>query len=80
MLAYLNSKSNNYYDKQLTIFPDVLTNTPKKFAINKRNKYMINRANYLLCYINQSFTNSFRLAQTAKKKNLTIINLGSLSL
>ena len=53
VLPYLNRQdAYPYCDMKKTIFPDVLTKTPARFAIRKRNSFMINQSNYVIAYIN----------------------------
>lgn len=81
VLAYMNiRKENIYYDIKKTIFPDVLETTPLRFAINKRNDFMIKNSQYMICYVNNTFSNSYKYIITALKKNLKIINLGNQNL
>ena len=78
VLSYLNQKSENkYYDTKKTIFPDCLTKTPPRFAINKSNNYMLKNSNYLISYLNSSFSNTFTFVEAAIKQKLVITNLGS---
>jgi uncharacterized phage-like protein YoqJ len=77
VLAYLNSKQNNHYDFNKTIFPSVLENTPLKYAIVKRNQYMVDNSNYVICYVNNSFSNAYTFVKRAKRKGADIINIGS---
>ena len=77
VLAYLDRHLNNeYYDIEKTIFPDELTKTPLRFAIRKRNSFMINNSDYVICYINNPFSNAFINIEEAYKKKKEIINLG----
>ena len=78
VLAYLNIKKDNmYFDIDKTIFPDVLEKTPFRYAINKRNEYMIKKSDYIICFVKNTFSNSYNYLQVAMKNNLEIINLGS---
>ena len=76
VLAYL--PKNNTYDFYggETLFPEGLENVPPKFRIERRNKWMIDQANYCLCYINETFGGAYKFAGQAKRRGLTIINLG----
>lgn len=77
VLAYLNNnKQLNYYEDNKTIFPDELTNSPPRFAILKRNNYMINESEYVVCYLNNPFSNSYKNIEYAINRKKTIINLG----
>ncbi len=81
VLAYLNRKNeDNYYDIGKTVFPDCMTKTPLRFAINKRNLYMLGKVEYLICFLDTPFSNTFSFVEKAKKKKIKIINLGSFPL
>ncbi len=77
VLAYLQTDKNSYYDYKKTVFPDVLENTPRKYAIIKRNNYMIDNSDYIVCYVENSFTNAYTFVKRAIRKNLKIKNIGS---
>ena len=81
VLAYLNREDDlTYYDTKKTIFPDCLTKTPPRFAISKRNEYMFKNADYLICYLDKQFSNTYELVLKAVKKKMKIINLGRLTI
>ena len=75
VLAYLD-REDCYYKDATTIFPDELTNTPPRFAIRKRNNYMIEQSEYVVAYINTPFSNAFKNIQQAIRRRKIIINLG----
>ncbi len=78
VLAYLDRASKDeYYNIEKTVFPEELTNVPLRFAIRRRNSYMINQADYIITFLNTSFTNTYKNIEEAVKKNKKIINLGS---
>ena len=78
VLAYLNRHQETpYYDLNKTIFPDVLTKTPLRFAISNRNAYMINISEYLVTYINTPFSRAYTNIEQAINKKKHIINLGT---
>ena len=81
VLAYLDKqKSTEYYSAANCVFPDVLENTPLRYAIVKRNIYMIEKSNYMICYINHTFSNTYTFVKKAKSKKLQIINTGELNI
>ena len=78
VLAYLKQmKEYRQYDQSKTLFPDVLTKTPPQFAINRRNQYMIDKAQYVITYMNNTFSNTYSVVDRAIKKGITVINVGS---
>ncbi len=78
VLAYLHGKPNTeYYDYQKTIFPDVLTKTPLRFAISRRNSFMITQSDYVVAYINTTFSRAYGNIEEAIRKKKQIINLGN---
>ena len=80
-LAYLNRETElTYYNTEKTIFPDCLAKTPPRFAISRRNNYMLQKADYLICFLNHQFSNTYEFVLKAIKKNIKIINLGNLSI
>lgn len=79
VLSYLNN-SNVYYDMSDTEFPAELEKVPPKYAIKKRNEYMLKRSKYLVCYINNAYSNAYKFITFAKRLNIQIINLGELQI
>ena len=81
VLAYLNRENEfTYYDTNKTIFPDCITNTPPRFAISKRNDYMLQKADYLICYLDNKFSNTYEFIEKAIRIKIKIINLGNLQI
>ena len=63
-------------NQKATIFPERLENIPPRFAISKRNEWMISKSSFAVCYANHKFSNAFTWIEKAKKKGLEVINLG----
>jgi len=80
VLAYLNKINDIYYDSQKTIYPEGLEGVPLRFAISKRNIYMIENADYMISFVDNTISNSYSFVKKAMKKNLNVINLGNLVL
>ena len=51
-----------------TYYPDGLENTPKRYAIMRTNKIMVDTCNYLVCYVNHGASNSRKLLEYAKQR------------
>ena len=63
---------SNLYDS--IIYPP-LESTPKKFAIIKRNEWMVEKSDLIIAYVNLSYGGAYKALAYAKKKKKTIINL-----
>ena len=62
--------------QKYTLFPEGLENALPKFAISKRNDWMINNSQIVITYVRHNFSNSPKWLEKAKKKGLGVINLG----
>lgn len=68
----------NIFNKEIfdeIIYPDGFEKYHYKAAIPERNKYMVNKCDTAVCYINHSWGGAAKTYEFAKKKNLKIINL-----
>lgn len=70
VIPYLNRKydTNNYDD---TLYPP-LENVPLKFAISKRNEWMIEQSDVLIAYVKNNFGGASKTLNFAKRKNKKI--------
>ena len=57
-----------------TIFPPI-ENTPPRYAISKRNEWMMSQADIVIAYVNHHFGGAYKSFQIAKRKNKRIINI-----
>lgn len=82
VLAYLPTNTSLLYDPyhDCSIYPEGLEIGPPRFAIERRNKWMIERSTYCICCINHAWGGAYKFAKRAKGKNLIIINLGILEI
>ena len=62
----------DYYDE--IIYPP-LENIPSKYAIIKRNEWMIDQADLLIAYVKHSWGGAAKSLQYAKRKNTAIFQL-----
>lgn len=62
-------------NQDLTVFPQELAGVPKRFAISKRNDYMLKRADFVIAYVENSISCSARWLKKAEKAKKKIINL-----
>ena len=57
-----------------SIYPPI-ENTPPKFAILKRNEWMITNADLVITYIKHTYGGAYKALQAAKRKKKKIINI-----
>ena len=78
VLAYLPTQPNAFYEFSDTFYPEGLENVPPKYAVTWRNRYLIDTADICLCYLRHSWGGAYQFACLAKRRGLTVYNLGSL--
>ena len=75
---YLNNNfrkllmAKNKFDE--IIYP-ALENVPPKFAILKRNEWMVEKSDVIIAFVNRNFGGAIKMLSFAKKKKKKIINL-----
>ena len=74
VLSYIYEVSISGH-QELTAFPEELSNAPKRFAISKRNEYLLKKSSIIVCYVNNRFSNSFKWLEKARKKGLIIVEI-----
>ena len=57
------------------IYPDEVANAPSQVAILRRNDYIAENADYIVCYITHNSGGAYKAVEKAKKHNKKIINL-----
>lgn len=76
---YLSSKhlQNIKQDYDLIIFPEI-ENIPPKLAIMYRNKYMVEKSDFIITYVERTYGGAYKAYKYAKKLNKSILNFGEL--
>lgn len=64
--------ADGQYD--LSVYPP-LENVPLKFAISKRNEWMVNEADLIIAYVKYTFGGAYKSLEYARRKNKQIINI-----
>lgn len=73
ILPYLDRKVDaSLYDS--TIYPP-LENVPKRYAISRRNKWMVEQADMVIACVDHDWGGASKTLEMAQKKKLPIINL-----
>ena len=80
VLAYLPMQKRDFDDFSDAVFPEGSEFVPPKFAVDRRNRYLIDEADICLCYVNQAWGGAYKFAKQAKRLGLRVINLGSAQL
>ena len=77
VLAYMPGKKQDYefVDYEHTLYPDGLESVPPRFAIEKRNKIMLERSDIVVTYVRTSFGGAAKFKEFAEKKKKQVINL-----
>lgn len=82
VLAYINKKLDEFdknYLKEIfdgTIYPP-LESVPPRYAILKRNEWIINNSEYIIFFVNHSWGGACTSFDYAKRKNKDYINIGT---
>ncbi len=59
-----------------TVYPPI-ENTPLKFAIIARNKWIVEQSDLIIFCVNREYGGAYEMLKHAKKKNKEYINLGT---
>ena len=75
VLAYLPTEKSEYDDLTDAMYPEIEGHP--KLAIERRNCWMLEHSDFLLCYINHTWGGAYKFARLAKRRGKTVINLGN---
>lgn len=75
VLTYPSYAADEFPEEECTVFPGILENVPKKFTIDRRNRWMVNNSDYAVCYVKYDFSCSYKYMSLAEKKKKVVINL-----
>lgn len=67
--------TENSMEIENSIYPEGLETVPKRFAIDRRNRWMLKRSDYLVSYVVHSTGGACKFSRIAKKMGVTVINL-----
>ena len=79
MLAYMPGKRDEFDtdDYADTMYPDGLERVPPRFAIDKRNRMMIDWSDIVVTYVCYSGGGAAKFKELAEKRGKRVINLAS---
>ena len=75
VLAYMPDERIKELYGEDTLFSDGLESVPKRFAISKRNDWMIEQSGYAVCYVHKITGGAAKFREKAEKKGLQIIDV-----
>ena len=73
-----SSASEDGTDYSETVFPEGLENTPRRFAIAKRNSYLVSLADVVVTYVTSPAGGAAYFKEYAEKQGKRVINLPDL--
>ena len=76
LLAYMPGPSAAGTDLSDSMFPEGIEAVHPKYAISWRNRWMLDRADYVVTYITHGWGGAASFARLAEKRGKTVINLG----
>ncbi len=75
VLAYMPDEHTKEVYGENTLYPDGLETVPRRFAISKRNDWMIQQSDYAVCYVHKITGGAAKFREKAERKELRIINI-----
>lgn len=75
VLAYLPSTPNNPDREPDSIFPEGLETVPPKYAIYHRNKWMLQKSEMVICYVEHQWGGAAQFMKMALQQKKEVINL-----
>ncbi len=73
VLAYMPGKNDE--PDEHSILPEGIETVPRRFAINYRNKWMLNKSDIVVTYVTRNFGGAWEFRELAKKKHRLVIEV-----
>ena len=75
VLAYMPDEYIKEVYGEDTLFTDGTETVPKKFAISKRNAWMVQQSGFVVCYVHKIMGGAAKFREKAEKRGLQIIDV-----
>ena len=75
VLAYMPKGKEEYKDISDTLLPEEVAAVPPRYAIDRRNKWMLQQSDYVVTYVTHSVGGAAKFSVEAEKQKKTVINL-----
>ena len=62
-------------DDSDTILPEGIEEAPRRFAVDRRNQWMLRQSDVVVCYVTHSWGGAAKYAETAKRQKKSVFNL-----
>lgn len=73
--AYMPNNKEKQETEIDTVYPEGLENAPLRFAIDKRNRWMIKQADFVVTYVKYTVGGAVKYKTIAEKAGKTVFNL-----
>ena len=77
VFAYLPDKKSEQKNFENTIYPEGLETVPKRFAISKRNEWMLKQSDTVITYVTHPSSGAWEWVKKAEKLHKVIININN---
>ena len=77
VLAYM-PKEKSEYDSEMeqhTLLPEGIETAPKRFAIDRRNKWMLQNSDYVVTYVRYATGGAAKFASEAKRLRKNVVEI-----
>ena len=76
VLAYYNhTREKCEFEEGETLYPFGLESVPCRYAISRRNRWLVAQSEFLVAYVNREFGNAADILRVATRKGIKILNL-----
>ena len=75
VLAYMPKRNDPLYDPEHTVLPEGIETVPPRFAIEYRNKWMIDHSDIVITYVHRSFGGAAKFKKLAEIRNKVVIQI-----
>ena len=76
VLAYMPGKKRTYAGSVPTLLPEGMELVPGRFAIARRNRWIVEQAAFMIAYVTQDVGGAAQTLAYARQKGVKILNLG----
>lgn len=77
VLSYLPTAKTYFSDNyDSTVYPEGLELVPRRYAISKRNQWIVNNCDIVIAYVHHNYGGAYTACKYAERKGKLIINIG----